>query len=227
MARSTRSPGCCRCARARPSRSTRMQRVLAILNANSIFNVLGENNVKRQPIEIDQRVRTRVARRRAVRHRDRAVRGGRQGRVVSRRQGASRRRRWRGRHARACASPTRRAASISISSPPARRVTDDLKSRLAGAPPGVLRWHGVARRRNDRRRPRHTRPDKAMGHIAMSGEHGAIDSAGRPRHRPKDVSAYQQLQPGAAARLGRAQERWSRRDGKFPPTEWRSRYERR
>src|SRR4051812_28205517 len=30
------------------------RRVLAILKANSIFNVLGEQNVKRQPIEVDQ-----------------------------------------------------------------------------------------------------------------------------------------------------------------------------
>src|SRR6266513_3776894 len=29
-------------------------RVLAILKANSIFNVLGENNVRRQPIAVDQ-----------------------------------------------------------------------------------------------------------------------------------------------------------------------------
>ncbi len=30
------------------------ERVLAILRSNSIFNVLGENNVKRQPIEVDR-----------------------------------------------------------------------------------------------------------------------------------------------------------------------------
>ena len=30
------------------------ERVLAILRSNSIFNVLGENNVKRQPIEVDK-----------------------------------------------------------------------------------------------------------------------------------------------------------------------------
>src|SRR3979411_941399 len=30
------------------------ERVLAILRSNSIFNVLGENNVKRRPIEVDR-----------------------------------------------------------------------------------------------------------------------------------------------------------------------------
>ena len=46
--------GLCRCARARRSRSTRTPKVLSILEANSIFNVLSEKNVRRQPIEVDK-----------------------------------------------------------------------------------------------------------------------------------------------------------------------------
>ena len=75
------------------------ERVLAILRSNSIFNVLGENNVKRRPIEVGRRVRAGPARRLAIRHGNPALRGARQGRVVSRRQGASGRRRRRGRYA--------------------------------------------------------------------------------------------------------------------------------
>ena len=67
-----------------------------------------------------QGVRTRPARRVAVRHRGSPLRGSRQGRVVSRRQGASGGRRRRGRYARACGYWTSRAANISISWPPAR-----------------------------------------------------------------------------------------------------------
>ena len=95
------------------------ERVLAILKSNSIFNVLNEKNVRRQGIEVDQGVRTLPARRFAVRHGNSPVRGSRQGRLVSRRQGASGRPataraiRW------ACAFWTRQAASISISLPPA------------------------------------------------------------------------------------------------------------
>ncbi len=75
------------------------ERVLAICKSNSIFNVLSEDNVKRQPIEVDERVRARFARRLALGHGGSPLRGSRQGRVVSRRQGASGRRRCRGRYA--------------------------------------------------------------------------------------------------------------------------------
>ena len=77
------------------------RKVLAILKANSIFNVLNEKNVRRQPIEHRPGVRAGAARRLAVRHRDLAVRRSRQGRLVSGRQGSPRRQRRRRRHARA------------------------------------------------------------------------------------------------------------------------------
>ncbi len=75
------------------------ERVLAILKSNSIFNVLGEKNVAPPADRGGQGVRTLPARRFTVRHRNSSLRGSRQGRVVPRRQGASVRRRRRGRHA--------------------------------------------------------------------------------------------------------------------------------
>ena len=77
------------------------EKVLAILKANSIFNVLSEKNVKPPADRDRQGVRAGPARRHAVRHRDRAVRGSRQERLVPGGQGSSRRQRWRRRHARA------------------------------------------------------------------------------------------------------------------------------
>ncbi len=49
-----RSRGCCRCAKAGPSPSMRIERVLSILATNSIFNVLSEKNVTGQPIAVDK-----------------------------------------------------------------------------------------------------------------------------------------------------------------------------
>jgi len=63
--------------------------VLAILQSNSIFNVLNEENVKRRPVAVDQRSNPRCPMAR-LRHRGLAVRVPARA-VVPRRQGASRR----------------------------------------------------------------------------------------------------------------------------------------
>ncbi len=85
-------------------------RVLSILKSNSIFNVLNEKNVGRQRDRDRPGVRAGAARWFAVRHRDPALRRSRQGRVVSRRQGASRRRAMAPAIRSGFASATRRAA---------------------------------------------------------------------------------------------------------------------
>ena len=92
---------CCRCARARPFTIYAHRKVLAILKTNSIFNVLSEKNVRRQAIEVDRAFEPALPDGAALRHRDRAVRGTRQERVVSGRQGSPRRTQRRRRYARA------------------------------------------------------------------------------------------------------------------------------
>ena len=66
-------------------------KVLAILKANSIFNVLSEKNVNRVANRDRPAVRARPPRRLSQRPRGRGLHRARQGRLVSRRQGASRR----------------------------------------------------------------------------------------------------------------------------------------
>ena len=130
------------------------QKVLAILKANSIFNVLSEKNVRRAADRARHGVRAGPARRLAVRHRDPAVRGSRQGRLVSGRQGSPRRQRWRRRHARA-SDPRQGERQVFLL--PRRLRQRDRRSQgpACRRATGLLRRHGVARRRDDLSRPRH------------------------------------------------------------------------
>ena len=109
---------------------------------------------------------------------------------------------------------------------PGRLRARDRRSEVAacGRGAGVFRRHGLARRRIDRSRARHQDGTRHGPHFDVGRSRRDREPC-RPRHRPEDVLAYQQLQPGAAARLGRAQDRRSRRAGTFPPTERRSRCE--
>ena len=78
-------------------------------------------------------------------------------------------------------------------------VTDDLKTRLAGAP--LVFFDGTVWRDDEMiAAGLGNKTGQGMGHIAMSGD-AARSKPGRPRYRPEDISAYQQFQPGAAARL--------------------------
>ena len=69
----------------------------------------------------------------------------------------------------------------------------------------LLRRHGVARRRVDRGGPR--QQDRARhGTYRDVGRSRRDRKPRRPRYRPEDISAYQQFQSGAAARLRGAQD---------------------
>ena len=94
-------------------------KVLSILGDNSIFNVLNEKNVERQPIEIDRRSsrRCQTARRPASRSCRSPLPGKSAWYLEGKAHPGGRYRRRR--HAGAYASATRRAESISILSPPA------------------------------------------------------------------------------------------------------------
>src|SRR4029077_5251753 len=70
---------------------------------------------------------------------------------------------------------------------------------------GVLRWYGVARRRIDRRGVK--QQDRTRDGTYIDVRPSRRDrEPGRSRHRPKNVPAHQQLQPGLVAGLGRAQD---------------------
>ncbi len=183
-------------------------KVLAILKANSIFNVLNEKNVRRQPIEMDKAFEPAlpdgspsgieilpfaVSGKGAWYLEGKAHPGGNDG------AGDTLGLRIR----------TRRAANIFYFLAACADVTDDLKSRLAGAP--LVFFDGTVWRDDELiAAGLGNKTGQGMGHIAMSGDRGAIASPCRPRYRPEDVSAYQQFQPGAAARLRRAQDRRAR-----------------
>ena len=107
------------------------QRVLAILQIQQHLQRAGREQRATPADRGRPGVRAGTARRLAVGHRDPAVRGSRQGRVVSGRQGSSRRAATARRHARAshCGQGERQ---VLLFPRRLRRVTDDLKSRLAG-----------------------------------------------------------------------------------------------
>ena len=179
----------------------------------------------RQPIEVDTGIRAGTARRLAVRHRDYAVRGARQGRMVSGGQEFT--------------PPASDGAGDTLGLRIADKatgkhfyflaacaaVTEELKSRLARRAAGVLRWHGVARRRIDRGRAwQQDRP-----------RHGPYRDVGRTRARSKALPAS--ISAGRCSCISTIptrrcctippSARWpSARAGKFPPTERRSRFER-
>ena len=144
-------------------------KVLATLQANSVFNVLGEKSVKRQPVEIDQAFEPALA--------DGSpsgieilpfevtgksawyLEGQRQSDRAGDTLGLRIRDKATGRFfyfLAACAE-----------------VTDDLKSRLKGAP--LVFFDGTVWRDDEMiMAGLSTKTGRSMGHIAMSGESGAI-----------------------------------------------------
>jgi pyrroloquinoline quinone biosynthesis protein B len=144
-------------------------KVLATLQANSVFNVLSEKNVKRQPVEIDQAFEPALA--------DGSpsgieilpfevtgksawyLEGQRQSDRAGDTLGLRMRDKATGRFfyfLAACAE-----------------VTDDLKSRLKGAP--LVFFDGTVWRDDEMiMAGLSTKTGRSMGHIAMSGETGAI-----------------------------------------------------
>ena len=150
------------------------QRVLAILKSNSIFNVLNEKNVKRQPIAVDQAftpalpdgspsgldvLAFEVPGKGAWYLEGKAHPAGGDGvgdtlglRITDRASGKY------FYFLAACA-----------------RVTDDLKSRLAGAP--LIFFDGTVWRDDELvAAGLGNKTGQGMGHISMSGDHGAIES---------------------------------------------------
>ena len=151
-----------------------MQRVLAILKSNSIFNVLNEKNVKRQSIAVDQAFEPglpdgspsgmevlpfEVPGKGAWYLEGKAHPAGSDG--VGDTLGLRITDKASGKHfyfLAACA-----------------RVTDDLKSRLAGAP--LMFFDGTVWRDDELvAAGLGNKTGQGMGHIAMSGDHGAIES---------------------------------------------------
>jgi pyrroloquinoline quinone biosynthesis protein B len=150
------------------------ERVLAILRSNSIFNVLGETNVKRQPIAVDQAFEPtlpdgspsgievlpfEVPGKGAWYLEGKAHPAGAEGvgdtlglRIAEKRSGKY------FYFLAACA-----------------RMTDDLKSRLAGAP--LVFFDGTVWRDDELVvAGLGNKTGQAMGHMSMSGDHGAIES---------------------------------------------------
>ena len=147
-------------------------RVLAILKSNSIFNVLGEKNVPRQPIDLEESFEPSlpdgspsgievlpfaVAGKGAWYLEGRAHPAGKDGEGDT--LGLRIRDKATGKHLfflAACA-----------------RVTDDLRSRITGAP--MVFFDGTVWRDDEMARAGlGTKTGQSMGHIAMSGETGAI-----------------------------------------------------
>jgi pyrroloquinoline quinone biosynthesis protein B len=152
------------------------KRVLAILQSNSIFNVLGEKNVKRQPVEVDtpfapalpdgsrsgiEVLPFEVPGKGAWYLEGKAHPGGGDG--VGDTLGLRIEDKATGKYfyfIAACA-----------------RVTDDLKSRLAGAP--LIFFDGTVWRDDELiAAGLGQKTGQGMGHISMSGDHGAIESLG-------------------------------------------------
>jgi pyrroloquinoline quinone biosynthesis protein B len=149
-------------------------RVLAILKSNSIFNVLSENNVKRQPIEVDRAfepslpdgspsgieiVPFEVPGKGAWYLEGKEHPAGNDG--IGDTLGLRIADRASGKYfycVAACA-----------------RVTDELKSRLAGAP--LVFFDGTVWRDDELiAAGLGNKTGQGMGHISMSGSHGAIES---------------------------------------------------
>jgi pyrroloquinoline quinone biosynthesis protein B len=149
-------------------------KVLAILKANSIFNVLGERNVRREPVEVDQRFEPKlsdgspsgieilpfaVAGKGAWYLEGKAHPGGSDGTGDT--LGLRIEDRTTGKYfyfLAACAE-----------------VTDALKARLSGAP--LIFFDGTVWRDDELiAASLGAKTGQAMGHIAMSGDQGAIQS---------------------------------------------------
>jgi len=150
------------------------ERVLAILRSNSIFNVLGENNVKRQPIEADTAFEPALP--------DGKPSGLEVLPFTVPGKGA-----W---YLEGKAHPEggdaagdtlglrildKASGRYLYFLAACARVTDDLKSRLAGAT--LVFFDGTVWRDDELiLQGLGAKTGQGMGHISMSGEHGAIES---------------------------------------------------
>jgi pyrroloquinoline quinone biosynthesis protein B len=150
------------------------ERVLAILRSNSIFNVLGENNVKRRPIEADTAFEPALP--------DGSPSGMEILPFAVPGKGA-----WylEGKAHPAGGDAAGDTLGLRILDKGSgkyfyflaacARVTDDLKSRLAGA--ALVFFDGTVWRDDELIvQGLGTKTGQGMGHISMSGEHGAIES---------------------------------------------------
>ncbi|VIO78731.1 pyrroloquinoline quinone biosynthesis protein PqqB [Bradyrhizobium ivorense] len=150
------------------------ERVLAILRANSVFNVLNEKNVKRQPIAVDQAFEPALP--------DGTPSGLEVLPFEVPGKGA-----W---YLEGTAHPAGRdgvgdTLGLRIADKASgkyfyflaacARVTDDLKARIKGAP--LVFFDGTVWRDDELAAAGlGNKTGQSMGHIAMSGEHGAIQS---------------------------------------------------
>ena len=150
------------------------ERVLAILRSNSIFNVLGENNVKRLPIKVDTAFEPALP--------DGKPSGLEVLPFTVPGKGA-----W---YLEGKAHPEggdaagdtlglrildKASGKYFYFLAACARVTDDLKSRLAGA--ALVFFDGTVWRDDELiLQGLGTKTGQGMGHISMSGEHGAIES---------------------------------------------------
>src|SRR3954467_3111537 len=147
-------------------------RVLAILKSNSIFNVLGENNVRRQPIEVDRPFEP-------------ALPDGTASGIEVLPFEVPGKAAWylEGQAHPAGGDGAGDTLGLRIEDKAGgkylyflaacARVTDDLKSRLAGAP--LIFFDGTVWRDDELiAAGLGNKTGQSMGHIAMSGENGAI-----------------------------------------------------
>ena len=149
-------------------------RVLSILRTNSIFNVLNEKNVQRQPIEVDQAFEPTLP--------DGSPSGievlpfavsGKGAWYLEGKAHPGRRRRHR-RHARPSIADKASGKYFYFLAACAG-VTDDLRARLAGA--SAIFFDGTVWRDDELiAAGLGNKTGQGMGHIAMSGDHGAIES---------------------------------------------------
>ena len=150
------------------------ERVLAILKSNSIFNVLGENNVKRRPIEADKAFEPALP--------DGSPSGMEILPFAVPGKGA-----WylEGKAHPAGGDAAGDTLGLRILDKGSGKyfyflaacadVTDDLKSRLAGA--ALVFFDGTVWRDDELIvQGLGSKTGQGMGHISMSGEHGAIES---------------------------------------------------
>ncbi len=150
------------------------ERVLAILKSNSIFNVLNEKNVKRQPIAVDQTFEPALS--------DGSPSGLEVLPFEVPGKGA-----WylEGKAHPAGGGDVGDTLGLRIADKASgkyfyflaacARVTDDLKSRLAGAP--LIFFDGTVWRDDELVvAGLGNKTGQGMGHISMSGDHGAIES---------------------------------------------------
>ena len=181
------------------------ERVLAILRSNSIFNVLGEKNVKRQPIEADRAFEPALP--------DGSPSGMEVLPFEVPGKGA-----WylEGKAHPAGGDGAGDTLGLRIPDKASGKyfyflaacagVTDDLKSRLAGAP--LVFFDGTVWRDDELIVAGPRQQDGTRdGTYFNVGRPRRDREPCRPRYRPQAVPAYQQLQPGAARRLGRAKGR--------------------